>query len=395
MLNLILADIKVGRGCLVIDPKNDLILDILARIPKIRAKDVVVIDPSDAVPVGLNPFILGQSPHLISDMVLAVFKQIFKDSWGVYSQDILSAALLTLAKTKNSTLLDLPKLLTDDNFRREITQKIDDPQGLNPFWANFEAMSKQEKRQVISPVMNKIRQFTLRPALRNILGQANPKFSLSDLFDKNKIVLVALNKGVTGAETARLLGSLIVGLVWTLALSRAKIPPEKRNPVSIFVDELQDYLALPTDFSDALAQARGLGVGFTMAHQYRSQLASEVKSAIDTNARNKIIFNLNVADAREMSAMSNELSPLDFMNLPRFQVYATLQNNGKSTSWISGKTLSAPPILRLPAELKAESMERYGVDLTEENNRKNKENNSGNSQKLPTILTAIGRKKIN
>jgi hypothetical protein len=248
-------------------------------------------------------------------------------------------------------------------------------------------MSKQEKRQVISPVMNKLRQFTLRPALRNVLGQAKPKFALSDLFNKNKIVLVALNKGVTGAETARLLGSLIVGLVWTLALSRAKIPPENRNPVSIFVDELQDYLALPTDFSDALAQARGLGVGFTMAHQYRSQLASEVKSAIDTNARNKIIFNLNVADAREISAMSAELSPLDFMNLPPFQIYATLQNNGKSTNWISGKTLSAPPVLRLPAELKAESMERYGIELEEKTQEK--------MSQIPTILTAIGRKKIN
>lgn len=107
-----------------------------------------------------------------------------------------------------------------------------------------------------------------RPGLRSVLGQSNPKFQLTDLLYKRKIVLVPLNKGTVGAESARLLGSLIVGLTWTLALSRASIPPEKRHVISMYIDELQDYLALPTDLSDALAQARGLGVGITMAHQY-------------------------------------------------------------------------------------------------------------------------------
>ena len=78
-----------------------------------------------------------------------------------------------------------------------------------------------------------------------------------------------------GAESARLLGSLIVGLTWSLALSRASIPPEKRHMVSIYIDELQDYLSLPTSFGDALAQARGLGVAYTVAHQYRGQLPQQ------------------------------------------------------------------------------------------------------------------------
>jgi len=66
----------------------------------------------------------------------------------------------------------------------------------------------------------------------------------------------------------------------------------------VYIDELQDYLTLPTDLSDALAQARGLGVGLTMAHQYREQLPPDIRAGIDANARNKIVFGLNAADAK-------------------------------------------------------------------------------------------------
>lgn len=357
MLNLIMSDIRNGNGVMVLDPKATLINDVLARIPRERADDVVVIDPSDySASVGINPFIFSAEadPSLISDSILSCFKQIYKDSWGVYSQDVLSAALLTLAQTPNATLLSLAPLLNDENYRKSITCKIQDKEGLEAFWGSFEAMSRAEQRKVIAPVMNKLRQFTLRPALRNILGQAKPKFTLSDLFDKNKIVLVPLNKGIIGAEAAKLLGSLIVGLTWILALGRANIPAHKRHPVSVYIDELQDYISgISNDFESCLAQARGLGVGFCVAHQYRSQLTPDIKAAIDTNARNKIIFGLNSNDAKEMAMMTTNLEAVDFMTLPRYHIYTQMQNNGKNTGWVIGKTITPPPEIRLPFELKA------------------------------------------
>jgi len=286
MLHLILADISAGRGVLVIDPKADLVNDILARIPEERDGDVVVLDPSDACPVGFNPLSYKASPTLVADAVLSVFKEVFSENWGIRSQDVLSAALLTLAQCESSSLLWLPALLTDAAFRRKITARISDRIGLEPFWTAFEAMKDTERRMEIAPVLNKIRQFLLRPGLRNVLGQSQPKFDLADLFSKRKIVLVPLNKGVIGSESARLLGSLVVGMTWTLALSRASLPSEQRHLVSVYIDELQDYLSLPTDFSDALAQARGLGVGLTLAHQFREQLPPDIRAGVDANARN-------------------------------------------------------------------------------------------------------------
>ena len=62
-----------------------------------------------------------------------------------------------------------------------------------------------------------------------------------------------------------------------------------------------------------------------------------------------------------MAAQAPELQALDFMTLPRYHIYTNFQSGGRSTGWISGKTLPPPPPIRMAAELKAESMKRYGV----------------------------------
>lgn len=395
MEHLILSDIKAGRSVLVLDPKQDLASSVLSRIPEERAGDVVVIDPSSPCPVGFNPlgFTSYQNKALIADAVLSVLREIWQDSWGVRIQDILSAALLTLVEVDGATLLWLQSLLTDDNFRRKIVSGVKDKVALLPFWAQFEALSELQRRQQIEPVLNKLRQFTLRPGLRNVLGQTHPKFSLMDLFTQRKIVLVPLNKGIVGGESARLLGSLIVGLTWTLALSRANLPPERRHLVGVYIDELQDYLALPTDLSDALAQARGLGVGMTLAHQYRDQLPPEVRAGVDANCRNKVVFGLNSKDAKDMAAMAPELSAEDFMMLPRYQIYASFQSGGKSTGWVMGRTLPPTPALRDPAELYARSMRTYGTpaEETEEEYLKTVMNHSAPGS--DAVETPIGRRK--
>ena len=396
MLHLILSDINAGRSVLVLDPKTDLVNDVLMRIPEERIDDLVIIDSSDPCPCGFNPLAFKDygSPSLIADAILSVLKEIFSDCWGIYTQDVLTAALLTLVGVEDATLLWLLPLLTDENFRRKITSKVKDRMALRPFWEQFEALRDTEKKQQISPVLNKLRQLTLRPGLRNVLGQAKPKFSLMDLFYKRKVVLVPLNKGLTGGESARLLGSLIVGLTWTLALSRAGIPAEKRHIVEIYIDELQDYLSLPTDLSDALAQARGLGVGLTLAHQYRDQLPINIRSGIDANARNKIVFGLSSKDAKEMAAMAPELTAEDFMTLPRYQIYTSFQSNGRNTGWIQGKTLSPPPALRNAADLKANCQAIYGIpaEQIEEEYLNIFTTNNRNAEENPGDIN-IGRKK--
>ena len=395
MQHLILADIKANRSVLVLDPKADLVNDILARIPEERADDVVVIDPSDPSPCGFNPLAFKDygDPALLADSILSVMKEIFLDSWGIRTADILNAVLLTLVRVENATLLWLPALLTDEAFRMKIVSTLTDRVALLPFWEQFNTLKDSERRQHVDPVLNKLRQFLLRPGLRNVLGQAQPKFTLTDLFTKRKIVLVPLNRGLIGGESARLLGSLIVGLTWTLALSRAKLPPARRYLVSLYIDELQDYLSLPTDLSDALAQARGLGLGLTLAHQYRDQLPPDIRAGVDANARNKIAFGLNAKDAKEMAAMTPELAAEDFMALPRYQIYTSFQQSGRNTGWVQGKTLPPPPPIRDPAEIRARSMVAYGKPAKEVDEEYLKMFVSAGISGNDTGDTPIGRRK--
>lgn len=364
---LALSDIDAGRGVLLIDPKTDLVNDLLARIPEQRADDVVVIDPTSPTPVGINPLAAGpsnrrQAPEMIADVVLATFKNLFANAWGVRSEEILTASLLTLARTPDSTLVDLPLLLTNPAFCRRIIASVPDPLGTGQFWGKYQSLSEAQRQQWIAPVLNKLQPFLIRPHLRATLGQTTPSFDLADLLTRRRIILVSLNKGILGAESARLLGSLIVGRLWPLILSRASLPPERRHIVSVFIDEVQDYLALPANLADALAQARSLGVAFHLAHQYRAQLPSQLKAAIDANAHNKIIFGLSAADAAETARLTLELEPVDFQLLPRYGVYVRTIHRGHVNPWCQARTLPMSPATGDPVAIRAASAARYGQD---------------------------------
>ena len=371
LAHLALADIQAGRGVLLIDPKTDLVADILARIPEQRRGDVVVIDPTSSRPVGINPLAraqtaCGASPELVADTVLATLKGVFAESWGVRVEQVLSAALVTLARTPGATLVDLPLVLTNPAYRqRLITASGSDPLGTGQFWAAYEALSEAQRQQWVGPVLTRLQPFLIRPHLRATLGQAAPSFDLGEVFTRRRIVLVSLNKGVLGAESARLLGSLLVGQFWPLILARAAVEPSRRHVVSVFIDEVQDYLSLPGSLADALAQARSLGVAFHLAHQYRGQLPAALKAGIDANARNKIIFSLSAADAAELARQAIDLEAADFQLLPRFGVYARTMHHGRENPWCHATTLPPTPPTQDALALRATSQARYGQDAAQ------------------------------
>lgn len=257
LARLALDDIHAGRGVVVIEPKGDLVNDVLSRIPKHREQDVVVLDPSDTeAPVGINP-LRGGAPELVSDQVLAVFRGLYRDYLGPRTSDVLASALLTLAHSESPTLVALPPLLSDEQFRRRITKHVRGDLALGPFWNWFDALSDAERNQVVAPVMNKVRPFLLRERVRHVLGQVTPAFDITAVFTERKILLVPLSKGTLGSEASSLIGSLVVARMWQAAQGRARIAPERRHPVSVIIDEFQDFLHLPTDLANVLAQARG------------------------------------------------------------------------------------------------------------------------------------------
>lgn len=366
LLNLITQDMNAGRGVVIVDPKGDLVAEALDRVPPRRVRDVIIVDPNDEErPVGLNLLARsGDAPELVVDQVVAMFHNLFKEFWGPRTDDILRSALLTLVQTPGMTLAEIPPLLTEASFRRRLVSHLDDPT-LVGFWAWFDALSEAERANAIGPVMNKLRSFLLRRRVRHVIGQSEG-VDLASAVSERRIIMVPLAKGLLGSEAAALLGTLVVSQLWAAIQARAAQRADDRPPTFLFADEFQDFVAIPTDFGDLLAQARGLGLGTVLAHQHLSQLPHGLRQAVMANVRSRVVFQLGATDAR---IMARELTPFlgheDLQSLGAHEVVLHLAV-GARVAPPATATTSPPPQERGTAHLaRAASRKRYGRDRHE------------------------------
>ncbi|WP_410671271.1 type IV secretory system conjugative DNA transfer family protein [Amycolatopsis sp. cmx-4-68] len=371
---LVRQDMVAGGGTVVIDPKGgDLIADVLNGVPENRRDDVIVLDPSATDnPVGLNVLDIARGEHareLAVDHLVHLMASLWRSSWGPRTSDVLRAALLTLVYTRAAdgsrfTLIELPELLVNPAFRQFVTGQSTVPETVREFWMSYESMSDGERAQVIGPSLNKLRAFTTRTALRLMLGQSDG-IRLDDVFTKRRILLVALPKGVLGAETTALVGALVVAGLWQATLARSVVVAEKRHPVMFYLDEFQDFLRLPLDLADMLAQARGLGVGLLLAHQYLGQLTDEVKTAVLGTVRTQVAFQVEYDDARTLAPRFAPMTQADLSNLGAYEIALRPAVAGATLPPVTGRTLPLGPALADGAAVSAASHARYGVARAE------------------------------
>jgi hypothetical protein len=271
--------------------------------------------------------------------------------------------LLTLARRPGSTLIDLPRLYTDPAFRAKVLADVDDPVGLGPDWLWFESLSAAEQATVISPMLNKVRAFASRPAIRAIVGQAKPRITMPQIVEGRKILLAHLPKGLIGGETAQLLGCLLLISLWQTMAGRASLAVAKRTPFGLWVDEAQDYAHAPVPWDEMTAQGRKYGLALGVANQHAHQLPRELQEALIANARSKIVFGLGPTDA---ALMAKEYAPAltaeDLKALDAFTVAAKLALDDGSVARPVTVT-TPPPVQPIGSldEVREGSRRRYGL----------------------------------
>jgi Helicase HerA, central domain len=328
---LVLSDLAAHRGAVVIDPKGDLVEDVLARVPAGREEDIELFDPSDPHPLTMN-MLDHPDRDLAVDQLVAIFRRVFQSDWGTRTDDILRATLLTLTSNgRAATISEIPRLLTDPSWQAELIAQIDDPVGLGPFWNWYQGLSEAQRSNSTGPLLNKLRVFLLRKTVRAIVGANTSTLDVEGAINGGRVLLARLSKGVLGEDTSQLLGSMVVARTWHAALARAALKPEQRRDASLHIDEVQNYLHLPTSIPDVLAEARGYRLSLGMAHQHLGQLTPELREALAANARTRIYFQLSQQDAHQLAPdVSPELSEYDLAHLARYTAAVRVCHDGQT-----------------------------------------------------------------
>lgn len=329
LTNLILQDVAAKRGVVVIDPKGDLVNDILDRLPAGAEERTVLIDPMEiGKQASINMLEKDGDHHLAVDNLVGIFSRIFGAFWGPRTDDVLRATCLTLLKEGDATLSDIPLLLSNKETRAKYKGVIAADTELKGFWDWYDSMSDAAAAQAVGPVMNKLRAFLLRPFVTDLTGHRTSSFDMSEILNGG-LLLVRIPKGVVGDETARLVGSFVVAKVWQATTKRSDIPPGQRKDAALYVDECQNFMNLPRSFDDILAEARGYELSLALAHQHLGQLSKELRDAVSANARNKILFSMSPEDA---SALERHVGPAlgahDLSHLGAYQAATRLVVSG-------------------------------------------------------------------
>lgn len=360
-------DFAAGRGVIVIESKGDLCRSLADLIPSERLQEVLIFDPADSRPAGFNLLAGGEAAaDLITDHVVGQFRALYAGYLGPRSEMLLRAALLTLSQAPGPwTICEVMPLLSDPAFRRRLMGEVEDHQ-LAATWAWFEGQSEAARAEMVGPLANKLAAFTLRRKLRAVVGQSENALDFDAALSERRIVLVSLAKALIGEDAARLLGSCLMAELWAAIQRRAALPAAERPFASVVLDEAQDFLRLPVALGDAVAQSRGLGAGWTVAHQNLGQLRPELRAAVLANLRSKVVMQTTADDAQTFAReFAPHLDAADFQGLGPFEAYAAVSTSAAVSPPASIRT--RPPLTPTGSgeRVRSQSRERYGRDPKE------------------------------
>jgi hypothetical protein len=334
LTSLIAQDLRAGRGLCLFDLHGDLALKILDLVGPERTSHVVYFSPVDDAPIGLN--ILEHVPvdrrHTVASAIVSIFKDVWGPSGGIQgrSEDMLRNAVTALLDIPESTLLWLPRWLTDHPWRQTLLPLVTDPV-VRLYWQReFASYTPRVKLEYTAAILNKIRAYITAPPLRHVFGQWNSKLDLRRLMDQRQILIVDLAKGRLGEDKATLVGKMVMMKLVLTAYSRVDVPEELRTDFAIIADEMQTVCS-PV-MGQALSELRKFRTPLTLAHQYCGQIPEDVLEALRGNFGTLISFQIGATDAETLeSEFLPEFSRSDLINLRRGQAYVRLACQGQTT----------------------------------------------------------------
>ncbi len=365
-------DAREGHGFCFIDPHGDAIESILESIPRERADDVVLFDPSDIErPIGLNmlefdPKHPEQKTFVINEMI-GIFDQLYdlKSTGGpMFEQYMRNAMLLIMEHPESgSTLMEISRVLADEDFRRMKLSHCGNPI-VRDFWTKEaeKAGGEAALANMVPYITSKLTTFVANDIMRPIISQQRSGLDFRGIMDGGKILLVNLSKGKIGEINARLLGMVIVGKLLMSALSRVDTKEDERRDFYLYMDEFQN---VTTDsIAQILSEARKYRLNLVLAHQFIAQLKEEISKAVFGNIGSMVSLRVGPEDAEFLEKQfAPVFSKHDLMNMDNYQCVVRLLMNNELTKPFNMKTLRSESGDREIADAFRElSRLRYGRD---------------------------------
>jgi hypothetical protein len=336
---LVMNDIRAGHGVCVIDPHGDLVDRVLSSMPRDRADDVIVFDPSDRErPIGFNVLewrTRDEKYFLVQELVAMLFRMFPPDMIGPMFEHNVRNALLTLMANKDDvgTLAELPRLFSDKTFFKRFLPHIDDPL-VRDFWLKErEGTSDFHRSEMLGYLVSKFDRFIGEPTTRNIIAQQRSGICLREVMENRKILLIELGKGTIGELPSMLLGMVFVAKLFSATLQRAAIPEEERRDFYLYVDEFQNIVT-PT-FAAILSEARKYRLNLTVTNQYLRQLTTrrdgdDLLHAVLGNVGTLVAFRLGVRDAEVIAKQFEPtFNATDLANLPNWRACVSMLVDGQ------------------------------------------------------------------
>ena len=324
--NLAWQDAQFGNGFCLIDPHGDVAQSLHQQIEQ----DHLYWDVSDpACPLGYNPLKrVGASYRpLVASALIETLKKQWPDAWGARMEHILRYAVLALLEEPQADLRDIMHLLIYKGYRRQVTERLTDPQ-VRFFWKReFPAMNYQASADGVSPIANKLGAFLASPTVRTALCEPKEPLSFRSIMDDGQILIVNLAKGRLGADISNVLGGLIISSLMQAALTRHSQPEASRRPFFLYVDEFHNLTT--KTFAGMLSEARKYGLGLILAHQHLSQIDADVRDAIIGNAGNLMVYRTGANDAPFFERLMPSFTAFDFQNQQNYRANVLLTVQGR------------------------------------------------------------------
>lgn len=336
LAQMILQDIRAGRGVCFIDPHDTYEL-IMESLPPERAEDVIYFDVSNRDrPFGWNIMEARDDyeRHLtVTGFIGLLYKLFDPHQTGIVGprleHSVRNAMLTVMEAEPRGTIVEVMRVLQDPGgpYLQELLPRVSDPI-VKRFWTEQIAQTSEfHKSETLDYIVSKFGRFVTNKLMRNIVGQSVSSFNFRRAMDEGKIIIVNLAKGLIGEENSSFMGSLLVPKILAAATSRQDIPVEERRNFYLYVDEFQNF-ATP-DFATILSEARKYALNLTVANQFIAQVEEDIKNAVFGNVGTKIAFRVGVADGQ---FLAHEFAPTfgesDLLKIEAFNCYVkTLVNN--------------------------------------------------------------------